>query len=55
MPAPQESAMKYAFTLEVAGTGTGQDNYEHALRQAGCNDALIAAVNNTMFPDLSRH
>ena len=46
--------MNYAFTLEVSGIDTGRENYEDALYEAGCNDALIAVVNDTMFLDFRR-
>jgi hypothetical protein len=46
--------MNHAFTLEVSGIDTGRENYEDALYEAGCDDALIAVVNNTMFLDFHR-
>ena len=46
--------MNYAFTLEVSGIDTGRENYEDALYEAGCDDALIAVVNDTMFLDFHR-
>ncbi|HKM72968.1 MAG TPA: hypothetical protein VJX94_23375 [Stellaceae bacterium] len=46
--------MNYAFTLEVSGIDAGRENYEDALYQAGCEDALIAVVNDTMFLDSHR-
>ena len=46
--------MNYAFTLEVSGIDTGRENYEDALYEAGCDDALIAVVNGTMFLDYHR-
>jgi hypothetical protein len=46
--------MSYAFTLEVSGIDTGRENYEDALYEAGCDDALIAVVNGTMFLDFHR-
>ena len=47
--------MNYAFTLEVSGIDTGRENYEDALYEAGCNDALIAVFNGTMFLDFHRY
>ena len=46
--------MNYAFTLEVSGIDTGRENYEDALYEAGCDDALIAVVNGTMYLDFHR-
>ena len=46
--------MNYALTLEVSGIDTGQDNYEDALYEAGCDDALIAVVNGTLILDFHR-
>jgi len=46
--------MTYAFTLEVSGIVTGRENYEDVLYEAGCDDALIAVVNETMFLDFHR-
>ena len=46
--------MNYAFTLEVSGIDTGRENYEDALYEAGCDDALIAVINGTMFLDFHR-
>ena len=46
--------MNYAFTLEVSGIDIGRENYEDALFEAGCDDALIAVVNGTLFLDFHR-
>ena len=46
--------MNYAFTLEVSGIDTGRENYEDALYEAGCDDALLAVVNGTLFLDFQR-
>ena len=46
--------MNYAFTLEVSGIDTGHENYEDALFEAGCDDALVALVNGAMFLDFHR-
>jgi hypothetical protein len=40
--------------LEVAGIDTTHDNYEGALYDAGCNDALIAVVDGVVFLDFDR-
>jgi len=46
--------MNFAFTLEVSGIDTERENYEDTLCEAGCDDALIAVVNGTMFLDFHR-
>ena len=46
--------MTYEFTLEVSGIDTGRDNYEDALFEAGCDDALIAVIDGTLFLDFHR-
>jgi hypothetical protein len=46
--------MNYAFTLEVSGIGTGRENYEDALFEAGFDDALVAVVDGAMFLDFHR-
>ena len=54
MSSSKERSMNYAFTLEVSGIDTERENYEDALYEAGCDDALIAVVNGTMFLDFRR-
>jgi hypothetical protein len=46
--------MNYMFTLEVSRIDTARANYEDALYDAGCDDALIAVVDGTMFLDFHR-
>lgn len=46
--------MNHAFTLEVEGIDTARGNYEDALFEAGCRDALIAVVDGKMFLDFDR-
>ena len=46
--------MNYVFTLEVSGIDTGRENYEDALYEAGCDDALIAVVDGRMCLDFHR-
>jgi len=46
--------MNFAFTLEVSGIDTGRENYEDGLYEAGCDDALIAVVNGSLFLDFHR-
>ena len=46
--------MNFAFTLEVSGIDIGRENYEDALFEAGCDDALIAVVNGTLLLDFHR-
>jgi hypothetical protein len=54
MSSSEERSMNFAFTLEVSGIDTGRENYEDSLYEAGCDDALIAVVNGTMFLDFHR-
>lgn len=54
MSSSEERSMNYAFTLEVSGIDTGKENYEDALFEAGCDDALVAVVNGTLFLDFDR-
>jgi hypothetical protein len=49
-----EASMNFSFTLQVAGIDTHKDNYEDVLYEAGCDDALIAVVRNTLFLDFDR-
>jgi hypothetical protein len=46
--------MSHAFTIEVTGIDTTRDNYEDALFEAGCRDALIAVVDGVLFLDFDR-
>jgi hypothetical protein len=46
--------MSHTFTLEVAGIDITRDNYEDALYEAGCDDALIAVVNGVVLLDFDR-
>jgi hypothetical protein len=46
--------MSYGFTLEVTGINTARENYEDALFEAGCDDALIAVVNGALLLDFHR-
>jgi hypothetical protein len=46
--------MNYGFTLQVSGIDLRRDSYEDALYEAGCDDALIAVVDGTMFLDFHR-
>ncbi len=54
MSSPEEQFMSYSFTLEVSGIDTRRENYEDALFEAGCDDALIAVVDGTLFLDFHR-
>jgi hypothetical protein len=54
MSSSEERFMNYAFTLEVSGIDIGRENYEDALFEAGCDDALIAVVNGTLLLDFHR-
>jgi hypothetical protein len=46
--------MSHIFTLQVAGIDPKKDDYEDALYEAGCNDALIAVVDDEVFLDFER-
>jgi hypothetical protein len=54
MSSSEERFMNYAFTLEVSGIDIGRENYEDALFEAGCDDALIAVVNGALLLDFHR-
>jgi hypothetical protein len=54
MPALEERAMRYSFTVRVSGLSTDPDHYEDALYEAGCDDALIAVIDDTIFVDFDR-
>jgi len=46
---------RYCFTIEVAGINTTEEQaYEDRLFAAGCDDALVAVVNGTLFLDFDR-
>jgi hypothetical protein len=49
MPSLEERAMRFSFTVQVSGLSTNADHYEKLLFEAGCDDALIAVVKNTLF------
>jgi len=46
--------MNFSFTLHVAGIDTHKENYEDALYDAGCDDALVAVINDTLYLDFDR-
>lgn len=46
--------MNFSFTLHVAGIDTHKENYEDALYEAGCDDALVAVINDTLYLDFDR-
>jgi hypothetical protein len=46
--------MRYSFTIRVSGLSTDADHYENALYEAGCDDALIAVIDDTIFVDFDR-
>lgn len=46
--------MSHMFTLQVAGIDTTQANYEDAIYDAGCDDALIAVIDGEVFMDFDR-
>src|SRR5258708_15872685 len=55
MPPLRRPAMeRYSFTLEVVGIDLRKENYEDALLDAGCDDALIAVINDRLVIDFDR-
>jgi hypothetical protein len=46
--------MTHAFTLQIAGVDPKRPDYEDALYEAGCDDALIAVVDDEVFLDFDR-
>ena len=46
--------MRFSFTIRVSGLSMDADHYEDALYKAGCDDALIAVVDDTIFLDFDR-
>ena len=46
--------MNHVFTLEVSGIDPTRDGYEDALFDAGCDDALIAVIDNTLYLDFDQ-
>jgi hypothetical protein len=45
---------RYSFTVQVSGISPEGDRYEDALVEAGCDDALVAVIEGTMFLDFDR-
>jgi hypothetical protein len=54
MPPLEERAMRYSFSVRVSGLSTDPDQYEDALYEAGCKDALVAVVDDSLFVDFDR-
>jgi hypothetical protein len=50
----RERSMSHLFTIQVSGIDPKRDDYEDALYEAGCNDALIAVVNGSVYLDFDR-
>jgi hypothetical protein len=46
--------MRFSFTIQVSGLGVDADHYENALYEAGCDDALVAVVEDAVFLDFDR-
>jgi hypothetical protein len=44
----------HSFTLEVAGIQPENPRFEDALFKAGCDDALIAVVDDRVYLDFDR-
>jgi hypothetical protein len=45
--------MSHLFTIQVTGIDLSR-NYEDALFEAGCDDALIAVIDDVLFLDFDR-
>jgi hypothetical protein len=45
--------MSHLFTIQVSGVDLSKD-YEDTLYEAGCDDALIAVVDDTLYLDFDR-
>ena len=45
--------MSHLFTIQVSGIDLNRD-YEDALYGAGCDDALIAVIDNAVYLDFDR-
>jgi hypothetical protein len=52
--APEDRPMSYGFTMQVAGIDAKSDDYEDALYNAGCGDALIIVLDGTILLDFQR-
>ena len=46
--------MSHLFTLHVRGIDPRRDDYEDTLFEAGCDDALIAVVDDVLYLDFDR-
>ncbi len=46
--------MSHIFTLQISGIDPKRDDYEDALYGAGCDDALIAVVDDAIYLDFDR-
>lgn len=46
--------MSHIFTVEVSGISTKRDDYENVLYRAGCDDALIAVIDDKLYLDFDR-
>ncbi len=45
---------RFSFTLQVEGLDPKHEEYEDLLYQAGCEDALVAVIDGTIFVDFDR-
>ena len=46
--------MNHAFTLQITEIDPTRSDYEDALYDAGCDDALIAVIDNAVYLDFDR-
>jgi hypothetical protein len=45
---------RYSFTLQVEGLDPKTERYEDLFYEAGCDDALVSVIENTVFVDFDR-
>ncbi len=45
---------RYSFTVKVDGVDWTRDGYEDPFFEAGCDDALLAVVDDSLFLDFDR-
>lgn len=45
---------QYSCKLRISGFNIEEDHYEDALYEAGCDDALVAVIDGTIFLDFDR-
>lgn len=46
--------MSHVFTFQVSGIDLRRDDYEDVLHRAGCDDALVAVIDDVVYLDFDR-